>query len=225
MEHCPGATVTTLPSCCLMACALFDYLTGCSLCFLSCWPRSLCYHSYMVDQVVGWRDRCEDAVREFQAYIQGGDTAEATAMKEGTTPPPSAGLVLASVGRRLGFEASLVERLGRLVCEGALIEVVDVHKEVCLFVFWCLRFLFVCIDSTNRLTNENTAQSYGVCVSVFDFSIRLDSANRLTKGNTSVSRRRIRFIVKEFFRQGGQEAWGYVCVFLVWRRPNQPADQ
>ncbi|CAN0217487.1 unnamed protein product, partial [Ectocarpus sp. 8 AP-2014] len=54
-------------------------------------------------------------------------------MREGTPPPPppppSAGLVLASAGRRLGFEASLMERLGRLVCEGALIEVVDVHKE------------------------------------------------------------------------------------------------
>ncbi|CAB1102142.1 unnamed protein product [Ectocarpus sp. CCAP 1310/34] len=89
------------------------------------------YLNYMVVQVVGWRDRCEDAVKDFQAYIQGGDTAEATAMKGGTpTPPtPSAGLVLASAGRRLGFEASLVERLGRLVCEGALIEVVDVHKE------------------------------------------------------------------------------------------------
>ncbi|CAM9357681.1 unnamed protein product [Ectocarpus sp. 13 AM-2016] len=85
----------------------------------------------MVDQVVGWRDRCEGAVKEFQAYIQGGDTAEATAMMGGTPPPPppSAGLVLSSVGRRLGFEASLVERLGRLICEGALIEVVDVHKE------------------------------------------------------------------------------------------------
>lgn len=47
------------------------------------------------------------------------------------SPPRSAGLVLASVGRDLGFEAALVERLGRLVCEGALIEVVDVHKEVC----------------------------------------------------------------------------------------------
>ncbi|CAN0215858.1 unnamed protein product, partial [Ectocarpus fasciculatus] len=42
------------------------------------------YLNYMVDQVVGWRDRCEDAVKEFQAYIQqGGDTAAATAMKEG----------------------------------------------------------------------------------------------------------------------------------------------
>ncbi|CAM9170262.1 unnamed protein product, partial [Ectocarpus sp. 12 AP-2014] len=90
------------------------------------------YLNYMVDQVVGWRDRCEGAVKEFGAYIQGGDTAEATAMMGGTPPPPpppSAGLVLSSVGRRLGFEASLVERLGRLVCEGALIEVVDVHKE------------------------------------------------------------------------------------------------
>ncbi|CAM9344738.1 unnamed protein product, partial [Ectocarpus sp. 4 AP-2014] len=89
------------------------------------------YLNYMVDQVVGWRDRCEDAVKEFQAYIQGGDTTGVTAMRERTPPPPapSAGLVLASAGRRLGFEASLVERLGRLVCEGALIEVVDVHKE------------------------------------------------------------------------------------------------
>ena len=33
-------------------------------------------------------------------------------------------------GRDLIFEADLIERLGRLVCEGALIEVVDVHKEV-----------------------------------------------------------------------------------------------
>eukprot|EP00904_Undaria_pinnatifida_P009167 jgi/Undpi1/5380/HiC_scaffold_2.g00661.m1 len=39
------------------------------------------------------------------------------------------GLVLPSVGRDLVFEAGLMERLGRLVCEGALIEVVDVHKE------------------------------------------------------------------------------------------------
>lgn len=46
------------------------------------------------------------------------------------TPSSSAGLVLGSVGRDLGFEATMVERLGRLVCEGALIEVVDVHKEV-----------------------------------------------------------------------------------------------
>lgn len=45
-------------------------------------------------------------------------------------PPRSSGLVLGSVGRDLAFEGALVERLGRLVCEGALIEVVDVHKEV-----------------------------------------------------------------------------------------------
>ncbi|CAM9313150.1 unnamed protein product [Scytosiphon promiscuus] len=47
-------------------------------------------------------------------------------------PPPqsgTAGVVLSSVGRDLGYEAALVERLGRLACEGVLIEVVDVHKE------------------------------------------------------------------------------------------------
>lgn len=44
--------------------------------------------------------------------------------------PRSGGLVLDSAGRDLSFEAGLMEVLGRLVCEGALIEVVDVHKEV-----------------------------------------------------------------------------------------------
>ena len=37
--------------------------------------------------------------------------------------------MLESVGRDLALEATLVESLGRLVCEGALIEVIDVHKE------------------------------------------------------------------------------------------------
>lgn len=44
--------------------------------------------------------------------------------------PRTGGLVLGSVGRDLAFEATLVEKLGRLVCEGALIEIIDVHKEV-----------------------------------------------------------------------------------------------
>lgn len=48
------------------------------------------------------------------------------------TLPVFAGVQLPSVGRDLGVEAGLLERLGRLVCEGALIEVVDVHKEVCI---------------------------------------------------------------------------------------------
>lgn len=43
--------------------------------------------------------------------------------------PSSGGVALMSVGRDLMFEAALIERLGKLVCEGALIEVVDVHKE------------------------------------------------------------------------------------------------
>lgn len=53
-------------------------------------------------------------------------------------PTMPAGLVLGSVGRDLAFEAAMVERLGRLVCEGALIEVVDVHKEVCVRVCVCV---------------------------------------------------------------------------------------
>lgn len=44
--------------------------------------------------------------------------------------PLRVGLKLPSVGRDLGLEAMLMERLGRLICEGALVEVVDVHKEV-----------------------------------------------------------------------------------------------
>lgn len=44
------------------------------------------------------------------------------------------GLRLPSVGRDLGVEAALMERLGSLICEGALIEVVDVHKEVRLLL-------------------------------------------------------------------------------------------
>lgn len=61
-----------------------------------------------------------------------GEKAAATAAAETPSPPSprSGGLVLGSVGRDLAFEATLVEKLGRLVCEGALIEVVDVHKEV-----------------------------------------------------------------------------------------------
>ena len=47
-----------------------------------------------------------------------------------TSAAAGRGLVLHSVGRDLRCEAALVERLGTLVCEGALIEVVDVHKEV-----------------------------------------------------------------------------------------------
>lgn len=39
------------------------------------------------------------------------------------------GLLLPSGGRDLELEAGLIEKLGRLVCEGALIEVVDIHKE------------------------------------------------------------------------------------------------
>lgn len=68
-----------------------------------------------------------------------------TAPSSSPSPPSSAGLVLGSVGRDLAFEAAMVERLGRLVCEGALIEVVDVHKEV----FGC-----VCIFHVKNLTRS-----------------------------------------------------------------------
>lgn len=44
--------------------------------------------------------------------------------------PARLGLELPSVRRDLGVEAGLMERLGRLICEGALIEVVDIHKQV-----------------------------------------------------------------------------------------------
>lgn len=65
---------------------------------------------------------------------QGGGGSSSTGgigAKAGVDIPHSfAGVVLPSIGRDLGVEAGLLERLGRLVCEGALIEVVDVHKEV-----------------------------------------------------------------------------------------------
>lgn len=60
--------------------------------------------------------------------LKGGDGAAAVAGV--VKVDRSAGLILTSVGRDLVVEAGLMERLGRLVCEGALIEVVDVHKEV-----------------------------------------------------------------------------------------------
>ena len=63
--------------------------------------------------------------------IGGGGAGEALIYQAEVSPLKSpVGLVLPSVGRDLVFEAGLMERLGRLVCEGALIEVVDVHKEV-----------------------------------------------------------------------------------------------
>lgn len=56
--------------------------------------------------------------------------ASSSSSTSSSPSPRSGGLVLGSVGRDLSFEAILVEKLGRLVCEGALIEVIDVHKEV-----------------------------------------------------------------------------------------------
>lgn len=79
----------------------------------------------------------------------GGAQGEKVAVKAAPSllpPPRSGGLVLGSVGRDLGFEATLVETLGRLVCEGALIEVVDVHKEVRANVAG-LHALCVCLAS------------------------------------------------------------------------------
>lgn len=62
----------------------------------------------------------------------------------------SAGLVLPSVGRDLVAEADLMERLGRLVCEGALIEVVDVHKEVS--VIFAVSYTSSCVAVFTVLT-------------------------------------------------------------------------
>lgn len=84
-------------------------------------------HSYMVEHVVAYRKRCRAALEVVEGYIlRGSNGVEAGASPTGS----SRGLVLLSVGRDLAFEAGLLERLGRLVCEAALIEVVDVHKEV-----------------------------------------------------------------------------------------------
>lgn len=73
----------------------------------------------------------EGAVKEgdASAVVRGRAGEEPTDEVE-ESPLSPVGLVLPSVGRSLLFEAGLMERLGRLVCEGALIEVVDVHKEV-----------------------------------------------------------------------------------------------
>ncbi|CAM9103685.1 unnamed protein product [Laminaria digitata] len=74
----------------------------------------------------------EGAVKEREdgAGVRGGGEAGEASTDEGEASPLSpVGVVLPSIGRDLVFEAGLMERLGRLVCEGALIEVVDVHKE------------------------------------------------------------------------------------------------
>lgn len=83
----------------------------------------------------------EDAVKEREAGagVRGRRAGEAPTDEVEASPLNPVGLVLPSIGRDLIFEASLMERLGRLVCEGALIEVVDVHKEVsamgcCMYV-------------------------------------------------------------------------------------------
>ena len=78
----------------------------------------------------------EDAVKEREAGagVRGRRAGEAPTDEVETSPLNPVGLVLPSIGRDLTFEASLMERLGRLVCEGALIEVVDVHKEVSAMV-------------------------------------------------------------------------------------------
>lgn len=74
----------------------------------------------------------EGAVKggEASAVVRGGRAGETPTDEVEESPLSPVGLVLPSVGRSLLFEAGLMERLGRLVCEGALIEVVDVHKEV-----------------------------------------------------------------------------------------------
>ena len=74
----------------------------------------------------------EGAVTEGEtgAGLGGGGAREAPTHEVEASSLSSTGLILPSVGRDLIFEADLIERLGRLVCEGALIEVVDVHKEV-----------------------------------------------------------------------------------------------
>lgn len=86
--------------------------------------------------------------------VKGGDGAAAVA---GVVKVDcSAGLVLTSVGRDLVVEAGLMERLGRLVCEGALIEVVDVHKEVsamCCSIYYRLH-LKLCIDGCHRCVDH-----------------------------------------------------------------------
>ena len=70
-------------------------------------------------------------MREDDSRITQAGKARGEKATSSSSPSPKwRGLMLESVGRDLAFEATLVERMGTLVCEGALIEVVDVHKEV-----------------------------------------------------------------------------------------------